>query len=189
MKNTYKKIKAHISPRQAAEHYGITVNRQGMACCPFHKDQKPSIKFGNGFYCFGCGAKGDVITFTSMLWGISPHEAAQKLADDFSIPIEEIPRSPPVKPRTEQELWIIHTKKSLHDYYERLVLWKHMLHPESPGSPWHPLFVEALQNQANIRELIHILEFGSKQEQEKIYSHYKEKVITIDEKLRTYEYI
>mgnify|MGYP001779670609 CR=1 FL=1 len=30
------------------------------------------------FYCFGCGATGDVIDFTARLYNLSPKEAAEK---------------------------------------------------------------------------------------------------------------
>ena len=80
-------------------------------------------------------------------------------------------------------------KEVLHRYYDLLVMWKQELRPASPEDTWHPLFVEALQRQADIRELIHILEFGSKQEQQEIYNHYRKTVITIDERIRDYEYI
>ena len=40
----YETIKAAISVKQAAEHYGQQVNRNGMACCPFHNDRHPSMK-------------------------------------------------------------------------------------------------------------------------------------------------
>ena len=32
----YETIKAAISVKQAAEHYGLKVSHNGMACCPFH---------------------------------------------------------------------------------------------------------------------------------------------------------
>ena len=35
----YETIKAAVPVRQAAEHYGLRVNRNGMACCPFHNDR------------------------------------------------------------------------------------------------------------------------------------------------------
>ena len=60
--NIYETIKAAISVKQAAEHYGLKVSRNGMACCPFHNDRHPSLKLNEEyFFCFGCGAKGDVI--------------------------------------------------------------------------------------------------------------------------------
>ena len=47
----------------------------------------PSMKIDQNYYCFACGAKGDVIDFTSRLFGISQFEAAQKLITDFGLPI------------------------------------------------------------------------------------------------------
>ena len=57
----YAYIKQFITTRQAAESYGIPVNSHGIAVCPFHDDHNPSMKVDDNFYCFGCGATGDVI--------------------------------------------------------------------------------------------------------------------------------
>ena len=74
----YGTIKAAISVKQAAEHYGLKVNRNGMACCPFHKDRHPSLKLNEDyFFCFGCGAKGDVIDLVARLFNMSSYEAAR----------------------------------------------------------------------------------------------------------------
>ncbi len=55
----YETIKAAISVKQAAEHYGLKVSHNGMACCPFHNDRHPSLKLNEDyFFCFSCGAKG-----------------------------------------------------------------------------------------------------------------------------------
>lgn len=83
----FQSVKESVTARQAAEQYGLKVNRNGMVCCPFHKDRHPSMKVEKGFYCFACGAKGDVITFTGKLFGMSPYEAAKKLITDFNLPI------------------------------------------------------------------------------------------------------
>ena len=40
----YETVKAAISVKDAAEHYGLKVNRNGMACCPLHNDRYPSLK-------------------------------------------------------------------------------------------------------------------------------------------------
>ncbi len=37
--NLFEKVKAVVTVRQAAEHYGLKVGRGDMACCPFHNDQ------------------------------------------------------------------------------------------------------------------------------------------------------
>ena len=82
----YETIKVAISVKQAAEHYGLKVNRNGMACCPFHNDRHPSLKLNEDyFFCFGCGAKGDVIDLVARLFNLSNYEAAQKLASDFGL--------------------------------------------------------------------------------------------------------
>lgn len=64
--NIFETVKAAVTVRQAAEHYGLKINRSGMICCPFHDDRHPSLKLNEDyFYCFGCGAKGDVIDFVA----------------------------------------------------------------------------------------------------------------------------
>ena len=82
----FEAVKQSVITRQAAERYGLNVNRNGMAVCPFHRDRHPSMKVDRRYYCFGCGATGDVIDFVSRLHGISAKEAALMLAQDFSIP-------------------------------------------------------------------------------------------------------
>lgn len=84
--NIFATVRQSILVREAAELYGIEVNRSGMACCPFHDDHTPSMKVNEDyFYCFGCGATGDVIDFTARLYDLSPREAAEKLAQDFGL--------------------------------------------------------------------------------------------------------
>ena len=41
MKDIFKLVKANITTRQAAEHYGLNVQRNGMTLCPFHDDHVP----------------------------------------------------------------------------------------------------------------------------------------------------
>lgn len=62
----FEAVKSTVTPRLAAEHFGLNVGRNGMVCCPFHDDRHPSMKLNEDYcYCFGCGAKGDAIEFTS----------------------------------------------------------------------------------------------------------------------------
>ena len=42
--NLFEVVKQSVTVREAAELYGIEVNRGGMACCPFHDDRHPSLK-------------------------------------------------------------------------------------------------------------------------------------------------
>lgn len=40
----FEAVKSTVTPRMAAEHFGLSVSRNGMACCPFHNDRHPSMK-------------------------------------------------------------------------------------------------------------------------------------------------
>ena len=53
--NIFETVKAAVTVRQAAEHYGLKINRSGMICCPFHDDRHPSLKL-NEDYVRGGGA-------------------------------------------------------------------------------------------------------------------------------------
>lgn len=64
--NVFEAVKQSVTTRQAAEHYGIRVGRNGMCVCPFHDDKNPSMKVDRRFHCFGCQADGDVIDFISV---------------------------------------------------------------------------------------------------------------------------
>ena len=50
--NVFEAVKQSVTTRQAAEHYGIRVGRNGMACCPFHNDKTPSMKLDRRYHCF-----------------------------------------------------------------------------------------------------------------------------------------
>lgn len=103
--NVFEAVKQSVTTRQAVERYGIKVNRNGMCVCPFHNDKNPSMKVDRRFYCFGCGATGDVIDFVSRLHGIGSREAALMLAQDFAIPYEDGRNAgkEPIRPRLRKE--------------------------------------------------------------------------------------
>lgn len=41
--NLFQNVKYGVNCREAAERYGVSVNRQGKALCPFHNDRHPSL--------------------------------------------------------------------------------------------------------------------------------------------------
>ena len=84
----FQEIKQHVTARQAAERYGLKISPRGMACCPFHRDRHPSMKVDETYYCFGCGAHGDVVGFVAQMEGLSQYEAACKIVRDFSLPVD-----------------------------------------------------------------------------------------------------
>ena len=79
--NIFARVKESVTVLQAAEHYGVEVQRNGMCRCLFHDDWHPSMKLNEEyFYCFGCGATGDVIDFVARLFDLTSLQAAQKMA-------------------------------------------------------------------------------------------------------------
>lgn len=54
--NLFETVKNNVSLREAAQAYGLEVNRHGKALCPFHNDRHPSLYVANDhYYCFTCG--------------------------------------------------------------------------------------------------------------------------------------
>ena len=166
----YEIIKAAISVTQAAEHYGLEVSHSGMACCPFHQDQHPSLKLNEDyFFCFGCGAKGDVIDLVARLFELSGYEAAQKLATDFGIDTEpgqaavasSKPKRPHIRQFREDEMLCF---RVLTDYLHLLEDWKVRYAPETPDDEWDDRFVEACQMLDYIEYLADILTVGDLEE-------------------------
>lgn len=76
------------------EQYGIQERRGGWCLCPFHHEDTPSLKvYPASFYCFGCGAGGDVITFVARLFNLGNRAAAEKICMDFGLPYLRTPPS------------------------------------------------------------------------------------------------
>ena len=165
----YETIKAAISVKQAAEHYGLKVNRNGMACCPFHNDRHPSLKLNEDyFFCFGCGAKGDVIDFVARLFDLNSYEAAQKLAADFGFDPKPPTAAAMVKPKRhyirqfrEDEMLCF---RVLTDYLHLLEDWKVRYAPASPEDELDDCFVEACQMLDRVEYLADILTVGNLEE-------------------------
>lgn len=73
----------------------VQVKRQGRnrAClCPFHSEKTPSMVIYNdtqSFYCFGCGAGGDVISFIMKIENLEYIEAVKFLADRVGMQVPE----------------------------------------------------------------------------------------------------
>ena len=69
----------------------IKKGKDYWCCCPFHEEKTPSCKINNelgSFYCFGCGAKGDIFTLYTDLYNYNFHDAVKELAQRAGIKIE-----------------------------------------------------------------------------------------------------
>ena len=185
----YTHIKQAVTTRQAAESFGLHVDLHSMAVCPFHDDRRPSMKVDETFYCFGCGATGDVIAFTSRLFGIAPASAARKLAMDFGISLDEeseYPVLPKSRAQLEFETWVHEALVILRRYNQLLYEWK-FLAPADPGEDFHYLFVETLQYSARVKYLLCTLAFGTEEEKREIYLTCREEVKQIYERIQIFD--
>ena len=158
--SVFEAVKQSVTLREAAQMYGIEVNRSGMACCPFHDDKNPSMKLNEEyFYCFGCGATGDVIDFTARLYNLSPKEAAEKLAQDFGLAYDSQapPRRRYVRQKSEAQKFKEdrdHTFRVLADYFHLLRKWETDYTPKTPEENPHPRFMEAIQRKDYVGYLL-----------------------------------
>jgi DNA primase len=84
-------------PIVAGEYIKLTKRGSSwQGLCPFHSEKTPSfLVHAEYFKCFGCDAKGDVISFLSRIESISVGAAIKLLSDRTGIPLD-----PQQKPRT-----------------------------------------------------------------------------------------
>ena len=165
--NLFDTVKANVSVPEAARAYGLTVTRHSMARCPFHNDRHPSLKLNPDFYyCFGCGAKGDVIDLVAELFNLSPYEAARKIAEDFGIDPDKPPeaaalakpRHPMIRAFRDDERYC---QRVLCDYLHLLEDWKVQYSPISMDEEPDGRFVEACQMFSYIEYLADLLTVGN----------------------------
>lgn len=150
-------IKSLVNMYDALERYGYPLNQRGFTKCPFHKEDTPSLGVfsgGQAFNCFGCGVKGDVITFVMKLFDIGFKQALVRLNTDFSLGLIGKKADPATlnkifqKRREEQfEAWY---KNQLYFFMQNK--FKHyckVVATQCPTRPHEPLkdeYIEALHN-------------------------------------------
>ena len=140
----FEAVKTTVTPRMAAEHFGLNVSRNGMVCCLLHNDRHPSMKlYEDHYHCFGCQANGDVIAFTSNLFAITPLKAVQKLAADFGIREGRPSVLAKLKMYTTQAENEKLCFRVLSEYLHILQDWKKRYAPQTPEEEPDDRFVEA----------------------------------------------
>lgn len=163
--NLFEAVKAAVTPRMAAERYGLPVKQGSMTCCPFHDDRTPSMKLNEEyFYCFGCGASGDVIDLAARLFGLSGYEAAKKLAADFGITEQKPSVLARLKRSKSQAELESRSFRVLGDYLQILQDWKAHCAPQSPEDDIDPRYAEACHMLERIENMLDILTYGTPKE-------------------------
>ena len=188
--SVFEAVKQSITVREAAQMYGIEVNRSGMACCPFHDDKNPSMKLNEEyFYCFGCGATGDVIDFTARLYNLSPKEAAEKLAQDFGLTYDSQapPRRRYVRQKTEAQKFKEdrdHAFRVLADYYHLLRKWETDYSPKTPEENPHPRFMEAIQKKDYVGYLLDFFLEDGPEEQKLWIAEHQSEIVNLERRVK-----
>ena len=168
-------VKENVNLREAAELYGIDVNRYSKALCPFHNDRHPSLYVAdNHFYCFACGEHGDVIGFVGRLFQLSPYDAARKLAADFHLSPDKPPSAAALhakRIRTEAQQLRENERlcfSILSDYAHVLRDWKVRYAPQSPAEAPDERFVEACHKLDEVEYYLDILTSGNSYERSEV---------------------
>ena len=167
--NLFETMKAAVTPRMAAERYGLPVRQGNMTRCPFHDDRTPSMKLNEDyFYCFGCGAHGDVIALAAQLFDLPQAEAAKKLAADFGITDQKPSVLAKLKRGKSQAELKGRSFRVLGDYLQILQDWKAHCAPQSPEDAIDPRYAEACHMLERIENMLNILTFGTPKERAEV---------------------
>ena len=160
--------------------------------CPFHNEKTPSFSVSPGkqmYYCFGCGADGDVIDFTARLYDLSPKEAAEKLAQDFGLAYDSQapPRRRHVRQKSEAQKFKEdrdHAFRVLADYFHLLRKWETDYTPKTPEENPHPRFMEAIQKKDYVGYLLDFFLENSPEEQKLWIAEHQSEIAKLERRVK-----
>src|SRR5919201_3720591 len=94
--------------------------------CPFHEERTPSFSVNPTdklYYCFGCGAKGDLVTFVKETENVDFVGAIEWLADRFRVTLEYEEASPRQDAERRRRKRLLDVLEQATAFYERY-LWE-----------------------------------------------------------------
>jgi len=106
-------IGAHLQLRGAGGG-----NLKGL--CPFHEEKSPSLSVSPSrglFYCFGCGAGGDVIRFVERIENLSFTEAVEQLAAAAGIGLRYLDSGPAAPRQAGQRTRLVEANRAAAEFY------------------------------------------------------------------------
>ncbi len=101
----------------------VKLQRKGSSyfgLCPFHNEKSPSFSVSPGkqmYYCFGCGAGGNVFTFLMQYENFTFVEAMKSLADRAGIQLPEVEYSREAKAEADRKAVLLEINKKAARYY------------------------------------------------------------------------
>ena len=125
MKYSEEKIEEIRSANDIVDVIGscVHLNRKGanyFGLCPFHNEKSPSFSVSRSkqmYYCFGCGAGGNVISFIMEYENYSFTEAVKYLADRAGISLPEEDESEEAQRAASERTKILEANKAAAFYY------------------------------------------------------------------------
>ena len=100
--------------------------RSFTGLCPFHSEKTPSFTVSREkqlFYCFGCGAGGDVLTFIMRIENLTFGPALRFLAERANIQLPEFQLSPTRKKQKEERERLYRLNAFAAELYQK-ILWQ-----------------------------------------------------------------
>lgn len=101
----------------------VKIQKKGSSyfgLCPFHSEKSPSFSVSPSkqmYYCFGCGAGGNVITFVKNYENFSFQEALKYLADKAGVKLPEIEYSKEAKEKEERRTRLLEANRDAAAYF------------------------------------------------------------------------
>ncbi len=101
----------------------VRIQKKGSSyfgLCPFHNEKSPSFSVSGSkqmFYCFGCGAGGNVITFLMQYENITFQEAVKMLADRAGVALPEVNYSEEARKRENRRNVMLEINKEAARYF------------------------------------------------------------------------
>ena len=101
----------------------VQLKRKGTSyfgLCPFHNEKSPSFSVSPGkqmYYCFGCGAGGNVFTFIMEYENYSFREALEYLADRAGVKLPKIEYSREAKAQADKKAALLEVNKKAAQYF------------------------------------------------------------------------
>ncbi|MCD8152893.1 MAG: DNA primase [Clostridiales bacterium] len=92
--------------------------------CPFHNEKTPSFSVSQNkqmYYCFGCGAGGNVLTFVMQYENFTFQEAMQSLADRAGITLPKREMTEAQRREADRRTKILEINKVAAEYFYRLL--------------------------------------------------------------------
>jgi len=109
--------------------------KAGKALCPWHKEKTPSLMVYPAYYfCHGCGATGDIITFASAYHSITTAAAIRLLASELNIPLTRQPAIHPYEAIKAQRL------------HDEAMEWRRLLRKQMVDAPNYETSIPFLED-------------------------------------------